>query len=345
MVPMGRPPKPTATVVRFEREESVALSELELDLRNNRVTHLSIGDEQELEDRLGREVNLVTLKNDIKIRGLQEPLVLFPDNNIVAEGNCRLVCLKRLQREASLELQKDKPFESDLRLRDFVDPQVPCKRIAENTPEVDIDAYLTEIHVGQKSRWPQYNQAKLLSKLKSEDDLTLEEIARISRSSRPTIIRKIDAYRYMTMYLKMFPSDDDFAKLFYYFWEFAHRSLDGFRSDDSKVEKFMKWIYSGKFPTSKDVRILPKVLSDSEAFRKFEESDMASARLIIIRSDPTVISPLYRKISSLANTLDTLPNREFRLLSNDQSRVSLLRSLITAARKLLREAEKGDDEE
>ena len=342
---MGRTPKQTATAVAFEEEERIGLNKLQLDMKNNRVIHLAITDKQKIEDRLWRESGMVSLKNDIKIRGLQEPLVLFPGSCVVAEGNCRLVCLRRLQHEASLEQQKDKPFESDLRLENFVDPKIPCKRIAEDTPEVDIDAYLTEIHVGRKRKWPEYNKAKLLSKLKLEDDLTLEEIARISRSSRPTIARKIDAYRYTTMYHKTFPDDDDFIRRFYHWWEFTHRSLDEFRSDEPNVKKFMKWLRSGKFPTSKDVRLLPKVWKDDKAFRKFEESDMTGARHVIIKSDPTVISPLYRKIFGLANTLDTLSHREFRLLSNDQSRKILLRSLIAKASKLLKEAEKGEEEE
>ena len=166
----------------------------------------------------------------------------------------------------------------DLRLKNFLDFKVPCKRITEGTPIVDIDAYLTEVHVGRKRRWPTYNQAKLLSKLKYEDDLTLEEIARIGRSSRPTITRKIEAYRYTTTYHETFPDDKEYVRWFYYFWELTHNSLEEFRHDSAKVTKFMKWIHSGKFSDSKQVRVLPKVLDSQDAFRKFEETDMIGAR-------------------------------------------------------------------
>ena len=341
---MGRVPKPTADAVTFESEKHVAIDELNLDMGNNRVIHLTIKDKQELEERLWLEGKLSQLKNDIKARGLQEPLVLFPQSFTVAEGNCRLVCLKRLQREAAIEQEKSEPFVSDLRLKDFLDLKVPCKRIMEGTPIVDIDAYLTEIHVGRKRKWPEYNQAKLLFKLKYDDDLTLEEIARISRSSRPTISRKIEAYKYTSMYREKFSDDAEFVKWFYYFWEFTHRSLDEFRGDSTKVTKFMKWIHSGKFSNSKEVRVLPKVLDNQAAFRRFEEADMAGARRIIIKADPTITSPLYRKVSSLANILEAFPPREFRLLLNDSSRRDLLRNLITNATKLLKEAiSNGED--
>ena len=343
---MGRAPKPTAEAVTFEPEEYIAVDELELDMRNNRVTHLAIESEQELEGRLWREKEMSLLKNDIKSRGLQEPLILFPAGSTVAEGNCRLVCLKRLQREAETEQEKDESFGSDPKLKNFLDFKVPCKRITEGTPIVDIDAYLTEVHVGRKRRWPTYNQAKLLSKLKYEGDLTLEEIARIGRTSRPTITRKIEAYRYTTAYHETFPDDKEYVRWFYYFWELTHHSLEEFRHDGAKVTKFMKWIHSGKFSDSKEVRVLPKVLGNQAAFRRFEEADMAGARRIIIKADPTITSPLYRKVSGLANTLEAFPPREFRLLLNDSSRRDLLRNLITNATKLLKEAtSNGEDKE
>ena len=343
---MGRTPKPTADAIAFGPEEHIVVDELELDMKNNRVTHLAIESEQELEERLWRvgKLNLNQLKNDIKARGLQEPLVLFPASSTVAEGNCRLVCLKRLQREAETEREKDKSFGSDLKLKDFLDLKVPCKRIVEGTPVVDIDAYLTEVHVGRKRKWPEYNQAKLLSKLKYEDDLTLEEIARISRSSRPTITKKIEAYQYTSKYHEKFPDDKEYVNWFSYFMEFTHHSLEKFRQDDTKITKFMKWIHSGKFSNSKEIRVLPKVLGNRAAFRKFEEADMAGARRIIIKADPTIISPLYRKVSSLTNTLEALPLRELRLLLTDSSRRDLLRSLVDSAAKLLRETEDNGEE-
>ena len=343
---MGRPPKQRATAIAFEPEESIPIDKLRLDMKNNRMIHLTINDERELEEQLWREAKKISsLKNDIKARGLQEPLVLWPESFTVVEGNCRLVCLKRLQYEAKAELKKDNLFESDLRLKEFLKPNILCKRIVKDTPEVDIHAYLTEIHVGRKEKWLEYNKARLLFKLKHDDDLTLEEIARISRSSRPTIAKKIDAYQYTHTYHEKFPDDTKFVNWFYYFWEFMHRSLDEFRRDETKVTKFMKWIHSGKFSNSKEVRILPKVLNNDDAFRKFEEADMTEARRIIIKADPTIISPLYRKVSSLANILEFFPPREFRLLLNDPSRRELLQNLVTTATRLLKEARSNGEDE
>ena len=343
---MGRAPKQRATAITFEQDEMIPVDKLHLDMKNNRMTHLTLKDEQELEEQLWRTAkNIGPLKKDIKARGLQEPLVLWSESFTVVEGNCRLVCLKRLYHEAKAELKKNKSFESDPRLKEFLNFSVPCRRIAKDTPEVDINAYLTEIHVGRKEKWKEYNKARLLFTMKEDDDLTLEEISRISRSSRPTIAKKIDAYRHLHTYHKQFPDDAEFVNWFYYFWEFMHSSLDKFRRDETKVIKFMKWIHSGKFSNSKQVRILPKVLNNEEAFRKFEETDMAEAQRIIIKADPTITSPLYKKVSSLVNTLEVFPPREVRLLLKDPSRRYLLHSLVKAANKLLNEVESNEGDE
>ena len=334
---MGRNPKPTTATIAFEAERKLPIGELELDMSNNRITHLKINGEQELENKLWIEGKLNYLKKDIKARGLQEPLILFPNSSVVAEGNCRLVCLKRLHREAKTEENKNEsPFESDSRLKEFLQPKVPCKRIARDTPVADIDAYLTEVHIGRKRKWPEYNQAKLLHKLKLEDDLTLEEIARISRSSRPTVSRKIEAYQHTSKYHEMFPDDEDFVKWFYYFWELTGRSLDKFRLEDANVAKFMKWVHGGKFSTSIEIRELPKVLGNNRALKRFEETGMTNAVRILMKVDPTIRSPLYRKICGLTGILENFPVKEVSLVVGNSSRKMALVHLRNSTIRLLK---------
>ena len=334
---MGRISKPTPTVISFGAEQALPIDDLKLDFTNNRISHLDIKTEQELMKRLWDEGRLNSLKRDIKARGLQEPLVLFPNSRIVAEGNCRLVCLKKLHDEAKQEEIESKiPFEFDSRLKEFLKLDVLCKQITKNTPASDIDVYLTEIHVGRKKKWPEYNQAKLLYKLKFEDDLTLEEIARISRSSRPTVSKKIEAYKHTTLYHKQFPSDENFVKKFYYFWEFAHKSLNDFRDEYKNIIKFMKWIHNEKFSNSRQVRDLPKVLAHKKAFKVFEEKNMTEALRIAIPDDPTIKSPLYRKIYDLSDTLRNFPPKEILLILQDNSKKNVLIDLKNTTTQLLR---------
>jgi len=231
-----------ASTVEFEKERLFNIEDLKLHFENNRITHLEIKDENELEDILWRDGKLLPMYHDIMNRGLQEPLILFPKQLTVAEGNCRLVCLRKLHEES---FRSDEPT-----LTRFRRLMVPCKRIVTGTPDADVDAYLTEIHVGRKKKWPEYNQAQLLHKLKYRFNLPLEEIAQIARSSRPTVTKKIQCYQLTKDYHKALPQDEDFIKKFYYFLEFLHPDLEQFRAKDANIKKFMKWVYYGKFPTS-----------------------------------------------------------------------------------------------
>ena len=58
---MGRAPKQRATAITFEPEKLIPVDELQLDMKNNRMTHLAIHDEQELEERLWREAKKIRL--------------------------------------------------------------------------------------------------------------------------------------------------------------------------------------------------------------------------------------------------------------------------------------------
>ena len=320
--------KTKASTIKFERERMVDVTDLKLDRNNNRVSHLKIKNDQELEEILWKEGELQTLFHDIMNRGLQEPLVLYPNSTIVAEGNCRLACLKKLQREA---IESNEPL-----LEKFKKLPVLCKRISKDTPTADIDAYLTEIHVGRKKKWPEYNQAKLLYKLKVTDGLPLEEIAYIARSSRPTISKKINCYTYTKKYHVEFPRDEDYDKKFYWFWEFQHVELDDFRKKESNVKKFMKWVFYGKFPTSKHVRDLPKVMKNPKAFSKFEISDMEEAVNSMLDIDPTIRSPFYRNIHKLTLKLKNYSTKEFTDLVGNESKKKMILQLKNSADELLK---------
>ncbi len=325
---MGRRTKAKSATLQFEKEKLFDINNLTLNSKNNRIIHLSIKNEKELIENLWKQGKLHSLYYDIMYRGLQESLILFPSSTMLAEGNCRLVCLRKLHEEAQ---KSDEPA-----LKKFKKVMVPCKRIVRNTPTADIDAYLTEIHVGRKKKWPEYNQAQLLYKLKVTDNLPVEEIAQIARSSRPTIARKINCYKLTKKYHELLPNDEDFVKKFYFFWEFLHTDLDEFREKESNVKKFMKWVYYGKFPTSKHVRDLPKVMTSQRAFAKFEMSGMEQAVKIMLKVDPSIRSPLYRNIARMTEILTEFPQKELIQAVGDDSKKMMIQQLKKSAVDLLK---------
>ena len=78
------------------------------------------------------------------------------------------MCLKRLHREAKTEENKNEsPFESDSRLKEFLQLKVPCKHIVKDTPVADIDAYLTEIHIGRKKKMAGVQPGEITAQVKT----------------------------------------------------------------------------------------------------------------------------------------------------------------------------------
>jgi len=326
---MGREAKPKTSILVFDREISIDVNKLEFDFKNNRIIHIGgVQSIKQMEKSLWREAE--SLYRDIKSRGLQEPLILLSNNNTVIEGNCRLLCLKKLHEES-----KDS---TDPILKKFKKLSVTCKRIVKNTPQADIDAYLAEIHVGRKKRWPEYNQARLLHKLKNKDGLAIEEIAKIARVSRPNIVRKISCYKYNQDYAKNYAkNEEDIIRKFYYFWEFMHPDLNEFREKESNIKKFMKWLSFDKFSTSKQIRFLPKVLKNKKALYEFETKNMNAAIEVFNNIDATIKSSFFRQLQRMAVKMDKIPEKELIATVRDPSRQAILQNLVRSATKILKE--------
>jgi len=184
--------------ITLEEQIPVFVRDLEYDLRNLRLAHIMPKlNEKNIEVILSttREFRVNYLVEDIKERGLQEPLVLYPQTNMVIEGNRRLCALKILAKIAEIsnivetiideneskkiiqdylkEYPHLKQFENLIEpdnplLQQFQNMKVSCNRIARGTSPEAIDAYLTSIHVAHKEKWKKYNRAKMLYKLRRQ---------------------------------------------------------------------------------------------------------------------------------------------------------------------------------
>ena len=326
---MARPTKPKSVRIEFAAQRSIKVGDLKLDPENIRLAHLSITSQSEIQSHLWNTFKLKRLYDDIKNRGLQEPLILYPNNNIVAEGNCRLSCLlKILEQGTDDEINKIKA--------------ISCKRISPNTSERDIDAYLAEIHVGQKIEWPEFNQAKLMHRLYHDRGLSLEEISRIVRKTRNLIHFKINAYEETLKYSNQL--GEKWYDKFVYVWEFVkHKNLDDFRSSASNTRRFMSWIKDGKFKTSKDIRYFDKILSDKKIFKLFERYDFETAFNALVDIDPTLKNSAYKKAVDITKILVKFPRSEVKNMCEDKNKLRILTNLKNTLDELLKEVKEVKD--
>lgn len=328
---MGRPTKPKTQPIRFlPKPEYVEVEKLKLDYGNVRILHVEKHSEKQVEETLWKEAKLQLLYEDIKYRGLQDPLILHPKGNTIAEGNCRLVCLRKLHTESQSS-------DDDL-LKQFKNYKVKCYRIDPHTPAKDLEAYLANIHVGQKKEWPDYNQSELMHRLYAVRGLSLDEISGITRKTKSTVLSKIAAFESTNYYHEIIPNDKNWHLKFPHIWEFLRQAdLEEFREDEANVKRFMKWLYKGKFKNSKDVRLLGKIIRNKAAQRQLELKDATEAITILLKKDPTIKSPTFRKIVNLITLLEAFPTNELIKTVQEPSRKDLLVQLKNSVTLLLRQ--------
>ena len=315
---MARPTKIKTKQIQFEKETMISISELKLDYDNIRLVHTDVKSFDEIKKALWTPLKLSLLSEDILQRGLQDPLELYPNSKIVAEGNCRLLCLKELFNQNK------------------IGPKIKCKRIVTKTPIADIEAYLAGIHVGQKAEWPEFNQAKLLHTLYHKRGLSYEEITQIVRKTRRTVNEKITAFE-LTFKHKQ-ELGDDWHKKFVYVWEFIrNKNLENFRSSDKNVKRFMNWVKTKKINNSKQIRILDRILENQKTKTLFETKDYDSAFSALVIIDPTISNRSDKKVAEVIDVLLSLKRKDVKNIAENSARVKILKNLKKTVDNLLEE--------
>jgi len=319
------------TVILGERM-FISVFSLLFDKQNLRLAHFGNLSEKNLENTLWGFFHLDVLYEDIRERGLQEPLILYPEGNIVLEGNRRLAVLRRLAVEA--EDTKD-PV-----LKQFYNYKVPCFRVRKNTPDEDIEAYLTSIHVARKEPWEKYNRAKMLHKLYHKRKCSYETVARIAEISRGTAKREIVTFEYLNNYSKKY-KDPDWIKKYYHIWEFMAPKISKYRVNEQNIQIFLNSLSRGIFRTSKDVREYVQEISLlGETHSKITQQAIKEKLEEINRYRPTFKSPIYDKITSIIKILKNFPESEIEKAISDSERRKFLEVLADTSDKLLEKIEK-----
>jgi len=322
---MGRPSKPKPTQVTFQAPRKFPIKKLHYDVKNVRLLHREFSSEKDAENEIWSHSDMDYLYNDIKDRGLQEEIII---NNsfVVLEGNRRLAVCKKLYGEQKKGKIKKKPY-------DF--SSIRCKRFAPGTSPLDVEVFLAEVHVGGKKPWPDYNQARLLYKLRHERHLSIDTLANITRKSKSTILKKYEAFELTEKYRKSHKKDKDWSKKYPHFIEFLRKDLEEFRENAKNVDKFMSWLEEGKITNSLDIRHLKSVTDSPRALHILEKNTITEALKIVIEYNPAIKSPTFKKIVTITKLLKSFPTKEFAETIEGSVRLKLLRELRNSADKLI----------
>ncbi len=325
-MPMRSKPKPHHP--KFLPIQNIPIEKLHYDIHNIRLIHMGLSEEEQARREIWNQGDMEFLYNDIRDRGLQEELIV-DNENIVVEGNRRLAVCKRLYQEQK-KGQIKSPYKFHL---------IPCTKFSPSTPLLDIEVYLASIHVAGKKEWPDFNQTRLLYKLREERNLSIDTLADVTRRSKATILKKFEAYELTLKYHEIFPKDDLWSEKYPHFIEFLRADFEEFSENEKNVKRFMSWLESGKITNSLDIRYLKSVVDSPRALRALEKNNITEAIKIAMEYDPTIKSPTFKKIVTITKVLNNFPTKEFAKTIEEDARLKLLRELRNSVNRLITQIE------
>lgn len=310
--------------VTLERK-LVPVSFLKLDAKNPRLSYKilelrregKVGTDNELHELLWSLDPVKDLYQSIYQNGglIQDPIV--KGDGLVVEGNCRTVCL----REINKKQPKDDRFQN-----------VYVQILPPDFSEEQLFTLLGELHIAGKIEWRAYEQAEYVWRMSKQFGRSYDYLASHLRWSRSKIAQKIAAYEETKNYLTE-TSDPQGVNRFSHFEEFfKKKELRERRDDDPQFMKnFRKWVFEGKFPDAKDIRVFPDVLNNPRAMKEFDRRDIRAAERVLIESDPSRSSDFYWSVDQTTQQLLNTPLAEINELKNGNSaKVEKLRALYRA---------------
>ena len=308
----------------LERKQ-VPISFLKLDPSNQRLSYQltqlrkqgKVGTDAQLHELLWSMDAVKDLYQSVLQNGglMHDPFL--KSEGLVVEGNCRTVVLR--------ELHKKYPKEERF-------AKVYVQILPGDFSEEQLVTLLGELHIAGKIEWRAYEQAEYVWKMNKQFAKTYDFLTSHLRWPRAKIAQKIAAYEETNIYLAE-TADPQGINRFSHFEEFMKKKeLREKRSKDPQFMKnFRKWVFVGKFPDAKHVRIFPDVLANQRAMKEFERKDIRTAERVLNETDPARSSDYYWSMAETTQQLRNTPLSEVNDLRNGNgAKVEKLRDLYRA---------------
>lgn len=234
----------------------VPLAKLKLDSNNLRFRHVGINlTDSQMEEMIWTDPDTAKLFRDLKnTLGIIEPLYTDSDN-IVLEGNRRLVCLRKLAREIRGDVIRNIPLKC-------IDP-VPCRVI---TNEIDLslkDEFLARIHIAGKKQWRPLDQAAHLHELYNVHGKSVELLSEMTSLTPKLISVSIRAYELTSEYHRLYPKDTEWVSKYSYFLELVRKpSLEEWIENKKNILLIMEWIANKQIERGEEIRKIHYVIQN-----------------------------------------------------------------------------------
>jgi hypothetical protein len=269
-----------------------------------------------------------SLKESIRTNGgIIQPIIINKtgaDEYIVIEGNTRLQIYKGFH--------KDK-VEGNW-------GQIPAV-IYNDISNEKAHAIRLQSHLVGPRDWDPHAKAKYLNYLRSEEQLTLEQLTDFCGGNRNDVLRYIDAYKDMEEYYRPQLREDTFdPKKFSAFMELQNGKITSAlqRHGFTKMD-FSKWIIEERISPLLKIRILPQVLDNPAAKSEFFKSDIVEASKLLDSSKASGLLLKEATIDQLASELITkipaISYKYLKALSEDPSYANKKEIINDATQQLI----------
>jgi len=317
--------------------EKGPVANLHLDLSNPRL-HAELGfsngvTEQQMEERIWQQADTKALYQQILgDGGLIEMPFVRPDD-IVAEGNRRLVCLRKLLQSAEV------PDAIKANIRDIYFCRIP-----QAASDLDVKKLLLDWHVSTKKGWLKPDQMEVLWQL-YQAGTTVDELARRTRENKDSMQNRLDAYDLLLKHRARIAAEGGTITapkaqsnlLSHYRQIMRDETLRAWiESDEANHKTFDDLVANRQIKEVKDTRDrLPTILASPEGLELLTDDEMT------VRNAYDRISSsgsIFEEIEAWTLKLQTIPLRDVSDLATNRTKMRRLTNLETAITDLKAQA-------
>jgi uncharacterized protein YukE len=312
--------------------KDVDISSLEYYSENPRINYIisKYPKENITQEFIGQELLKLDSTKEI-IKDLEQNKGLLDEvyvvGNKVVEGNTRLCAYRRLSRK----------YQDDSRWK-----KIKARILNGEVKDEELFYILGIFHIKGKTEWDAYEKAAYIHKMIRVLHKNPEDIAKQLRKQKKTIEAMLKAYEVMSRkYLRssnepalMNGARDELKKYSYFEAFFLQKELVQ-KSEDTPdfIDQFVEWVKEDRFKAARNVRDLPKILTNKKAHKAFCEGESREAfdeaMHILYEHKPEKVDRFYKKVREfrdLINDAETLKIKE-EVEENKNKRAELLQCL------------------
>lgn len=336
----------------YFRPTTMPVSRLRLDPTNPRLRDLAMKaeadgralTEPEIEKHLWDIPDVKRLYGAIVASGgLTEPIWIYDDGR-VPEGNERLVCLRKIERDLKGSSRAKQFTEANAARMEHLVGHVPVKIVPKEITDSEMDILLARLHVSGRDEWPTFNQAAHVYKMNHDDGIDVERIAELLGVSTTWVYMRLRAYEWTKAYLDATKTSDlsvysTFEEAYKVKAKLRKAGLDLDKEED--MEAFQKMIRAKNITWAIHVRKLPKMLEREETRKLVLDGKLKEAQERLPEFDPSEFSPRLGTIVKAKEALGRLDREDMRMIKENAAYRKLLIDLAKEIQEVVAQATKG----